>query len=128
MVGVGLETCTAIHIPEATIAAELYVRPTEESYRCRDRHAVVRVVRTRRHWRLDRDFPQFAGPLRDRGLLQIGDIQGCPYVIVALRDLLREVFAALIGNRRATLNQNARSPACTDSAVPTASCESACHA
>src|SRR5215470_16101366 len=98
MIGVGLETCTAIHLPEETIAVDIYVRPPEsaEAYRCRDRHGVVHAVQTRRHWRLNRDFPQFAAPLSARGLLVSGDIGGCPYSIVALRDLLREVFAALI--------------------------------
>lgn len=108
MIGVGLETCTAIHLPEETIAPELYVRPAEQSerYECRDRNGVTHAVWTRRHWRLDRDFPQFARPLADAGKLQAGDIQGCPYAIVALRDLLRLAFAALIANPRATLRQD----------------------
>ena len=106
-IGVGLECCTAIHLPEETINADLYVRPPEqvELYHCRDRHGVVHPVRTRRHPRLDRDFPQFAAPLAERGLLQTGNIAGCPYTLVALRDLLRHVFAALIENPRATLRQ-----------------------
>ena len=91
LIGVGLETCTAIHLPEETIAADIYVRPPEstETYQCRDRHGIVHAVQTRRHWRLDRDFPQFAAPLAAKGLLASGDIGGCPYSIVALRDLLR---------------------------------------
>jgi aminoglycoside 3-N-acetyltransferase len=108
MVGVGLECCTAIHLPEETIAPDIYLRPAEsaEPYRCRDRHGIVHTVRARRHWRLNRDFPQFAKPLSAQGLLLSGDILGCPYSIVALRDLLREVFAALISNPRATLNRD----------------------
>ena len=74
--------------------------------RVRDRSGAVHAVWTRRHWRLNRDFPQFAQPLSAKGLLESGEIQGCPYTIVALRDLLREIFAALIDNPRATLNQN----------------------
>jgi aminoglycoside 3-N-acetyltransferase len=107
MIGVGLECCTAIHLPEETINVDLYVRPPEQAelYHCRDRHGVVHNVRTRRHPRLDRDFPRFAAPLAERGLLQSGSIAGCPYSIVALRDLLRHVFAALIENPRATLRQ-----------------------
>src|SRR5262249_27436213 len=66
MIGVGLETCTAIHLPEETIAPDLYVRPTVEMYQCRDRHGVVHKVGARRHWRLNRDFPQFAQPLSER--------------------------------------------------------------
>jgi aminoglycoside 3-N-acetyltransferase len=107
MIGVGLECCTAIHLPEEVINADLYVRPPEqaERYHCRDRNGVVHAVRTRRHPPLDRDFPQFARPLIERGLLQAGSIEGCPYTIVALRDLLRHVFAALVENPRATLRQ-----------------------
>ena len=107
MIGVGLECCTAIHLAEETINMDLYVRPSDEAelYQCRDRHGVVHAVRTRRHPRLDRDFPQFSRPLAAQGLLETGTIQGCPYTIVALRDLLRHVFAALIDNPRATLRQ-----------------------
>jgi aminoglycoside 3-N-acetyltransferase len=107
MIGVGLECCTAIHLPEEIINAALYVRPPEEAelYQCRDRHGVVHAVRTRRHPRLDRDFPQFSRPLAERALLESGNIHGCPYTIVALRDLLRHVFAALIENPQATLRQ-----------------------
>lgn len=106
-IGVGLECCTAIHLPEEVINAELYVRPPDEAelYQCRDRHGIVHAVRTRRHPRLDRDFPQFSRPLAEYGLLETGTIQGCSYTIVALRDLLRYVFAALLQNPRATLRQ-----------------------
>lgn len=107
MIGVGLECCTAIHLPEEVVNVELYVRPPEQAelYHCRDRAGVVHEVRTRRHPRLDRDFPQFAAPLAERGLLESGAIHGCPYTIVALRDLLRHVFTALIENPYATLRQ-----------------------
>jgi aminoglycoside 3-N-acetyltransferase len=107
MIGVGLECCTAIHLPEEAINVDLYVRPPEQAelYHCLDRTGVVHRVWTRRHPRLDRDFPQFAAPLAERGLLESGTMHGCPYTIVALRDLLRHVFAALIENPRATLRQ-----------------------
>lgn len=113
MIGVGLESCTAIHLPEETINVDLYVRPPEEVelYQCRDRHGVVHPVRTRRHPRLDRDFQKFSQPLVEQGLLETGNIEGCPYTIVALRDLLRHVFAALIENPRATLRQPQTAPA-----------------
>ena len=102
MLGVGLETCTAIHLPEETIAPDIYLRPPEQTelYQCRDRHGVTHGVRTRRHWRLDRDFPKFAPPLQQNGRLHAGDIAGCPYAIVALADLLDAVFAALNADPR----------------------------
>jgi aminoglycoside 3-N-acetyltransferase len=107
MIGVGLECCTAIHLPEEVVNVDLYVRPPEQAelYHCRDRNGVVHPVRMRRHPRLDRDFPQFAPPLAGQGVLHTGSIQGCPYNIVSLADLLRHVFAALIQNPRATLRQ-----------------------
>jgi aminoglycoside 3-N-acetyltransferase len=110
MVGVGLETCTAIHLPEEQLEIDLYVRPPETSalYRCRDRHGVVHRVSARRHWRLDRDFNRFNTPLAARGELGQGTIEGCPYTIVAMRHLLREVFAAMLDNPRATLSGDAQ--------------------
>jgi aminoglycoside 3-N-acetyltransferase len=105
MLGVGLETCTAIHLPEETIAPEIYVRPAEqaEHYECRDRHGVTHQVRTRRHWRLDRDFPKFGQPLQRGGRLHAGNIAGCPYAVVALKELLEEVFTTLKIDPRGTL-------------------------
>ena len=112
-IGVGLESVTAIHLPEETIAEDIYVRPpgTSVVYACRDRHGSVHSVSARRHWRLDRDFPQFGPPLAARGLLEAGEIDGCPYQIVAMRDLLRDVFAALIANASATLRRGAQASA-----------------
>src|ERR1700730_1509202 len=110
MIGVGLETATAIHLPEQTVNVDLYVRPAETAslYPCRDRHGTVHHVRARRHWRLDRDFNQFGPPLIAKGQLKIGTIEDCPYAIVSQRDLLRDVFAALIENPRATLSVTAQ--------------------
>jgi aminoglycoside 3-N-acetyltransferase len=105
LLGVGLECCTAIHLAEETIAPDLYVRPKDQTevYECRDRTGTVHRVLTRRHWRLDRDFPRFAPSLAQHGLLKSGKIAGCPYAILAMRDLLREIFAALIADKTATL-------------------------
>jgi aminoglycoside 3-N-acetyltransferase len=112
-IGVGLEAVTAIHLPEETIAEDVYVRPPETSviYSCRDRHGTVHKVPARRHWRLERDFPQFGPPLAARGHLEVGDIEGCPYGIVAMRDLLRAVFAAVIANPAGTLRPGAQASA-----------------
>jgi aminoglycoside 3-N-acetyltransferase len=107
LLGVGLECCTAIHLAEETIAPDLYLRPKDqtEAYECRDRTGTSCRVLTRRHQRLDRNFPRFAPPLVQRGLLKSGEIAGCPYTIVAMRDLLREIFAALIDDNTATLRR-----------------------
>jgi aminoglycoside 3-N-acetyltransferase len=108
MLGVGLESCTAIHLPEETIAPDLYLRPLnpDEVYPCRDRHGRIHDVRARRHFRLDRDFPKFGSPLRQRGLLHAGTIERCPYAIVALRDLLDAVTEALTADPRGTLRES----------------------
>jgi aminoglycoside 3-N-acetyltransferase len=107
LVGVGLESCTAIHLPEETISPDTYLLPpqTAELYNCRDRLGTVHKVWTRRHRRLDRDFPQFAHPLMAEGKLECGSVEGCPYTIVSLADLLREVFRALIDDPSATLRR-----------------------
>jgi aminoglycoside 3-N-acetyltransferase len=113
MIGVGLETVTAIHLPEETVNVDLYVRPAETArlYRCRDRHGTVHQVWARRHWRLDRDFNQFGPPLMAKRQLDSGMIENCPYMIVSQRNLLRHVFAALLDNPRATLSAKAQKDA-----------------
>lgn len=113
LLGVGLESCTAIHLPEEERAPDIYLRPAgqTELYRCRDRHGVVHDVRTRRHWRLDRDFPKFGPPLRAAGLMHAGTIEGCPFGIVAQRDLLNAVSAALIADPGGTLRDPPRAAA-----------------
>jgi len=105
LLGVGLESCTAIHLAEETIAPEIYLRPADQAelYECRDRHGLVHQVRTRRHWRLDRDFSKFGPPLEQKGLMVSGDLLGCRYFVVAVRDLLDAVFAALRVDARGTL-------------------------
>ena len=105
MLGVGLESCTAIHLPEEEIAPEIYVRPLDpaEIYKCRDRHGVVHRMHARRHYRLNRDFPHFGPPLRAKGLLHGGKIAGCGYLLVRLDDLLGEVRSSLHADKFATL-------------------------
>jgi len=103
MIGVGLECCTAIHFAEEALAPEFYLRPEPEPYQCRDRRGHTHLVRTRRHRRLNRDFPKFAPALARRKSLHSGHIQSCPCQIVLLRDLLDEVSSALHQNRAATL-------------------------
>jgi aminoglycoside 3-N-acetyltransferase len=117
--GVGMESATAIHLPEETINVDLYIRPVEEAelYQCRDRDGTVHVMRARRHRRLDRDFNQFNAPLAARGELEMGLIEDCPYILVSLRALLRHVFAALIDDPLATLSEKARREASRSGAV-----------
>ena len=105
MLGVGLESCTAIHLPEEEIAPDVYLRPLDpmEIYECRDRHGIVHRMHAQRHYRLNRDFPHFGPPLRAKGLLHGGEIAGCGYLLVRLTDLLDEVRSSLLADKFATL-------------------------
>jgi aminoglycoside 3-N-acetyltransferase len=105
MLGVGLEACTAIHLPEELVAPDIYLRPLDptELYYCRGRDGRVHDVQTRRHWRLDRDFPKFGPPLHRRGVLKTGFVGDCPYSVVSLHDLLVIVMETLADNLRGTL-------------------------
>ena len=98
MIGVGLECCTAIHLPEETIAPELYLRPVEttENYQLRDRYGITINFKLRRHSRAMRNFPKFAPLLAARKQILSGEISGVPWTIVNANDLLREVRDQLI--------------------------------
>ena len=109
--GVGLESVTAIHLPEELSALDVYLRPQIETYLCRDRHGELHEVRTRRHWRLDRDFPKFGPALQKTGELEVGAIEGCCYQIVSMRALLRDVFRAFEGGSPGTLREGQPSAA-----------------
>jgi len=114
MIGVGLECCTAIHLPEEAVAPDLYLRPLNpaEVYSCRDRHGRVHRMHARRHFRLSRDFPGFGPPLIAKGLLRSDKVEGCCTMLVALRDLLDEVTSALLVNASATLEQDIKTSDC----------------
>jgi aminoglycoside 3-N-acetyltransferase len=105
LLGIGLERCTAIHHAEEIVAPEIYLVPPEQAelYRCRSRDGTTHEVKLRRHLRLNRDFPQFAAPLAERGRLRRGELAGTPWLAVAQRDLLDEVIAALERDPRAII-------------------------
>jgi len=105
MIGVGLETCTAIHLPEELVAPEVYLQPGVEAYECSDRQGVSRRVWTRRHRRLDRDFPKFGPTLMMEGHAHTTDIVGCSCMIVELQALLNAVTTALHADKNGTLDQ-----------------------
>ncbi len=105
LIGVGLESCTAIHHIEEMIAPDLYLRSAEEaeSYELIDHRGGRHFMRLRRHRRLDRDFPKFAGDLRRRGQLTAGEVHGVPWLALPLRDLYRLLQERLIADDRAVL-------------------------
>ena len=107
LLGVGLESCTAIHHAEEMMAPDLYVRPLDEaeSYTLRDRHGIHHHVLTRRHPRLDRDFAQFGPILADKGQLASGVALDTPWQLFSVRNLYRDVFHALTLRPDAILKQ-----------------------
>jgi aminoglycoside 3-N-acetyltransferase len=98
VLGVGFERITAIHHAEEVIAPEIYLYPRNEAetYECRDRHGKSVTVKLRRHYRLNRDFPQFEPRLAEQGRLIAGEVAGTRFMLTSVRDLLREVFATLV--------------------------------
>lgn len=98
LLGVGFERATVIHHAEEVIAPHLYLHPPHEAeiYECRDRHGESVTVRLRRHYRLNRDFPQFESRLVECGQLLSGEVAGTRWMMTSVRNLLREVFAVLV--------------------------------
>lgn len=99
MLGVGLESVTAIHHPEEVIAPELYLTPPDqaEQYELRDRAGNRMQFRLRRHLRpRERDFPKYGPLLEAKGQIQAGELLGVRWQVVRAADLMREAFARLI--------------------------------
>lgn len=105
LLGIGLERCTAIHHAEEIAAPDIYLVPPQAAadFELRARDGAVHRMRLRGHTKLNRDFPQFAKPLTERGLMRHGDMAGTPWQAVAQSDLLTEVFAALERDPRAII-------------------------
>lgn len=103
--GVGFEMCTAIHHPEEVIAPDIYVKPASEmeSYELRAKNGRTISFLLRRHKRLNRDFGKFVEPLKVKGRLWSGYAGNVPWMSVADRDLMREVFRAFLCTDKATL-------------------------
>jgi aminoglycoside 3-N-acetyltransferase len=97
MLGVGFETCTALHHPEEIVAPQLYLKPPGEAvtYRCTSRDGTAFAVRMRHHLRLDRDFPQYDRRLGKDGRLVTGQLPGTQWRLVGARALMDDAFANL---------------------------------
>lgn len=105
LLGIGLERCTAIHHAEEIVAPDIYLVPAAAAveFEMSARDGAVHRMRLRGHTKLNRDFPQFAKPLTERGLMRHGDIVGTPWQAAAQSDLLDEVFSALWRDPRAII-------------------------
>jgi aminoglycoside N3'-acetyltransferase len=89
LLGVGMERCTLIHHFEEQVAPDLYLQPADrrERYTCRDRFGRDIVMHTRRHLRLDRNFPKFLDALDRRGQVRRHTLDGVPIVCFRARDM-----------------------------------------
>ncbi len=110
MIGVGLESCTAIHHPEEVIAPHIYVKLAEdaERYELRDREGRRIEFHLRRHSRLNRNFPKFAPLLAAKSRIRSGTVSRVPWTLVKASDLLAEVFTRLIEQPDFNLSNDAR--------------------
>lgn len=99
MLGIDIEYCTAIHHAEEVMAPDLYLRPESEAetYELRARSGRVFEMRLRRHRRVTRTYDRFRDVLAEAGELREGRVADCAWMMFAYRDLMRAVFAALIG-------------------------------
>jgi len=104
MIGIGLEMCTAIHHPEELIAPEIYLEPERniEKYILIKRNGSRIEYNLRRHKKLKRNFNRFEANLNKRGMKK-GQIDGVPWMIFKLDDLIEIVTLQLINNKNATL-------------------------
>ncbi len=97
LLGVGMESCTAIHHAEEVMAEDVYVRPMAEAeaYDLVARDGTVHHVLTRRHRRLPRDFNKFIPILRDAGALAEDEVVGSAWTLFRAASLFRVAFASL---------------------------------
>ena len=104
MLGVGIEMCTAIHHAEEMIAPEIYVKPMSDSecYTLRARDGREIPYKLRRHPRLPRKFDKFVSGFLAAGM-QCGDVEGVPWSLIRVADLLKVTFSALLIDRNGTL-------------------------
>ena len=106
--GVGLETCTAIHHPEEVVAPHIYVQPAEqaERYELRPRKGSPVTYFLRRHLHpRDRDFSKYEGMLAARRAIVAGHLSSVPWRVLRAADLLSEAFARLVEQPTFNLRQ-----------------------
>ena len=108
MINVGLECCTIIHCGEENIAPQVYLHAKPESYVCRNRMGQEIRMRTSRHVKLERDFPQFEPMLANDGKLRRATLDGARMMSFAAPDLARIVEQQLHASLYGTLSVEAR--------------------
>jgi aminoglycoside 3-N-acetyltransferase len=105
MLDCGFERCTAIHLAEELVAPDRYLLPLDqaETYALRDRHGDLHSMRLRRHRRLNRCFEKFEPRMAARGRMHHDQINGVPFLLYGMDDLLGEVMAELERTHDGTL-------------------------
>jgi aminoglycoside 3-N-acetyltransferase len=96
LLGVEMDSCTLVHHAEEKIAPALYLRPEIETYRCRRRDGTEIAVRTRRHFRLARNFWQFEDQLARSGAVRHSTIDGVlcrSFPARAMNELIQSVLS-----------------------------------
>ena len=107
MLGVGWESCTAIHHPEEIIAPEIYLEDFHESYELRNRFAEKVEFRLRRHKKLFRKFEKFSVLFTLSGSRR-GNICGVDWTLIEAKKVIQVVSHALNCDPYATLDKNRR--------------------
>jgi aminoglycoside 3-N-acetyltransferase len=95
LLGVEMDSCTLVHHAEEKIAPGLYLRPEVETYTCRRRDGSEIAVRTRRHFRLARNFWQFENQLARHDKVRHATIDDVPcrsFPARAMDDLIQGVL------------------------------------
>jgi len=106
LVGVGLESCTAIHHPEEIIAPHLYVQPPERAkpYTLVDHEGREAPFLLRRHLKLNRNFEKFRPALESRGAMLTRHRAEKVWSVLGIAELMKDVFKALIEREDAILD------------------------
>lgn len=95
LIDVELDVCTAIHCAEDKITGYKFYREQEELYYCRERNGNVKIVKTRRHKDLKRNFPLFEPLLLNQGVMKHCKYKGVHFRLIdayALQNILHEII------------------------------------
>lgn len=105
MLDCGFERLTAIHLPEELLQPDLYLHPLADAptFTLTDRRGGTHMMKLRGHKRLNRCFEKFEGMLAAKGKLKAGEVDGAPYLLCTMDDLLGEVTALMERDPAATL-------------------------
>jgi aminoglycoside 3-N-acetyltransferase len=93
LLGVEMDSCTLVHHLEERFNPDRYLRPEIEKYSCTDLAGRTLPVRTRRHFKLMRNFWQFEDRLAERGGVAratLGATQASAFAAAAMVEVISE--------------------------------------